>query len=180
MQDFSTLKKEVIMKRYALSLAFCVLSASPAFAQTKSPVEGVWKIAELVFPSRNPAEKDSTVTNPQPDLLIFTRGYYSQVLETDAQPRAAVAPAKDPQNLTDAEKIARYEHWRPFAATSGTYEIKGSTIVKRAIVAKNVAVMTRPTPIPWEFKLEGTNTLWLIPTGDWSATEPRIKCTRLE
>ena len=34
------------MKRNALSIAFCVLSASAAFAQTKSPVEGVWKVAE--------------------------------------------------------------------------------------------------------------------------------------
>jgi hypothetical protein len=48
------------------------------------------------------------------------------------------------------------------------------------MVAKNVAVMTRGTPTIWEFKLEGPNTLWLIPTGDLAATEPRIKLTRLE
>lgn len=67
------------MKRYALSLVFCVLYASAAFAQTKSPVEGVWKIAEVVTPSRNPADKAATTTNsnPQPGLIIFTRGYYS-------------------------------------------------------------------------------------------------------
>jgi hypothetical protein len=166
------------MNRYALSILFCALTASAAFAQTKSPVEGVWKITELVFPGRNPAENGTTITNPQPGLLIFTRGYYSQAYEE--QPRAAVAPAKDRQNLTDAEKIARYEHWKPFAANSGTYEIKGSTITKRAMVAKNVAVMTRQTPVTWEFKLEGSNTLWLIPTGDWSVTEPQVKYTRLE
>jgi len=31
-----------------------------------------------------------------------------------------------------------------------------------------------------EFKLETPNTLWLIPTADESATEPRIKLTRVE
>jgi len=174
------LGREVVMKRYALSILFCALTASAASAQTKSPVEGVWKIAELVMPSRNPAEKGITITNPQPSLIIFLKGYYSQVLVTAETARAAVAPAKDPQNLTDAEKIARYEQWRPFIATSGTYEIKDQTLIKRAIVAKNVGVMTKATPNIWEFKMEGPNTLWLNPTGDLIATEPRIKLTRLE
>ena len=97
-----------------------------------------------------------------------------------AQPRAAVEPPKDPQNLTDAEKIALYEQWRQFVANSGTYEIKGATITRRPIVAKNVAVMTSGTPNIQEFKLEGANTLWLIPTGDQAATQPRIKLTRVE
>jgi len=172
--------REVVMKRFALALVLCLLFTSAAFAQTKSPVEGVWGITELVFPSRNPAEKGATITDPQSNLIIFTRGYYSQVIVTAEKPRAAVAPAKDPQNLTDAEKIARYGQWRPFIASSGSYEIKGSTLIKRAIVAKNVEVMTKATPNIWEFKLEGPNTLWLIPTGDLAATEPRIKLTRLE
>ena len=167
------------MKRCALSIVFCVLSTAAAFAQTKNPIEGVWKVAEVVMPSSNPAEKGATNSNPQPSLIIFTRGYYSQVLVPGGQPRAAVAPAKDPQNLTDAEKIARYEQCRGFAANSGTYEIKGSTLSIRPIVAKSVDLMTRQTPITWEFKLEGPNTLWLIPIGQ-SATEPRIKLRRQE
>jgi hypothetical protein len=169
------------MKRYALLIIFCALAASAVFAQAKSPLEGVWKIVEEVAPSTNPADKGATTTysNPQPGLIIFTRGYYSTVIVTAEQPRAAVAPAKDPQNLTDAEKIARYEQWRGFAANSGTYEIKGSTLSTRPIVAKSVNLMTRQTPITWEFKLEGPNTLWLIPTGQ-SATEPRVRLTKLE
>jgi hypothetical protein len=167
------------MKRLTLSIVFCVLFASAAFAQTKSPIEGVWKIAEVVVPSRNPAEKGTTISDPQPSLYIFTRGYYSQLL-VQGEPRTAVAPAKDPQNLTDAEKIARYEEWRRFVANSGTYEIKGSTLTRRAIVAKSVNVMTNQTPNVQEFKLEGANTLWLIPTGDQAATQARVKLTRVE
>jgi hypothetical protein len=168
------------MKRYALSLVFCVLSASAAFAQTKTSVEGVWRVAEVVSPGGNPAEKGTTISNPQPGLVIFTRGYYSGVVVTGTQPRAAVTPPKDPPNLTDAEKLARYEHWRPVFAASGTYEIKGSTLILRANVAKNVEGMTRERPNTWEFKLEGANTLWMIPTADQAATEPRVKLTRLE
>jgi hypothetical protein len=172
------------MKRFALSIVFCVLSVSTAFAQTKSPVEGVWKIVEVAAPGTNPAEKGATTTNsnPQPGLIIFTKGYYSQVIVRGGQPRAAVEPAKDPQNLTDAEKIARYEQWGPFTANSGTYEVKGTTLTIRPIVAKSVEVMTGGTPLELTFKLEGPNTLWLIPPADQSATRPqnKLKLTRLE
>lgn len=169
------------MKRYALLLVFCVLGASGAvFAQTKSPVEGVWRIAEVTIPGSDPAEKGTTISNPQPGLLIFTKGYYSTVTVASGEPRVAVAPAKDPGNLTDAEKIALFAQWLPFFAHSGTYEIKGSTLIRRAIVAKNVAAMTRGTPNLQEFKLEGPNTLWLLPTPNQPATEPRIKLMRLE
>ena len=168
------------MKRYALSIVFCVLSVSAAFAQTKSPVEGVWKITEVVAPGSNPAEKGTTI-NAQPGLVIFTRGYYSQVFVRGAEPRAAVEPAKDPENLTDAEKIARYEQWGPFTANSGTYEIKGTTISMRAIVAKSAQVMSGQRPQEMTFKVEGPNTLWLMPpVGATGQLPAKLKLTRLE
>ena len=166
------------MKRYALTLVFAVLSASAAFAQTKSPVEGVWKVAEVIPASSNAAEKPTPITNPQPGLLIFTKGYYSVVAVTGRNARTSM-DAKDPQNLTDAEKLALYEQWRAFAANSGTYEIKGSTLLRRASVAKNANVMTRPEPLAVEFKMDGPNTLWLIPPAD-RPNDPRVKWTRVE
>ena len=166
------------MKRYALTLVLSVLSASAAFAQTKSPVEGVWKASEVIPASSNTTEKPKPVTSPQPGLLIFTKGYYSVVVVTGENPRAAVEP-KDPQNLTDAEKIAFYEQWRAFAANSGTYEIKGSTVTRRPSVAKNVGLMTSQEPIVAEFKMEGPNTLWLLPSAD-RPNDPRVKWTRVE
>jgi hypothetical protein len=60
----------------------------------------------------------------------------------------------------------------------GTYEIKGSTLTIRPIVAKNVNLMK--SSYVQEFKLEGPNTLWLIPTPDNATTEPRIKLTKLD
>ena len=176
------------MEKCVLAIALCLIAASPAFAQTKMPLEGVWKITEVRWPRPQPEGRQGIVTNSQqPSLMIFTRGYYSFVEERGGgrgsgkpQPRTAAAAAKDPQQLTDAEKIARFEEWRPFSASTGTYQINGSTLIKRAMVAKNVRVMTRGTPTIWEFKLEGPNTLWLIPTGDLATTEPDMKLTRLE
>lgn len=170
------------MNRRAVVILFCLLSARDALAQTKISIEGVWRIAERITPAGNPAARGiaRTNTNPAPGLIIFTKGYYSEVYVTGGQPRPAFAPAKDPQNLTDAEKIARYAQWNPFTANSGTYEIKGSMLIRRPIVAKNVDVMTREMPTVLEFRPEGSNTLWLIPTADQSATEPRTKLTRVE
>jgi hypothetical protein len=112
------------MFRRALAFTFCLLSTTVVFAQTKSPVEGVWRVSEVVTTGANAA----TNSNPQPSVIIFTRGHYSQIAVTGAKPRPPVAPAKDPQKLTDAEKIARFEQWAPFVANSGTYEIKGVDI----------------------------------------------------
>ena len=167
-----------MMKRLALSIGLFLLSVSASLAQTKSPIEGVWKISEVVWAAGTPRQ-GTVITDPGPGLMIFTRGYFSTVT-VGRQPRTAAAAAKDRQNLTDAEKIARFEEWRPLNASSGAYEVKGSTVIKRSMVAKSVRVMTRGTPTIWEFKLEGPNTLWLIPTGELTTTEPNYKLTRLE
>ena len=166
------------MFRRALAFTFCLLSTTVLFAQTKSPVEGVWRVSEVVTTGANAA----TNSNPQPSVFIFTRGHYSQIAVTGAKPRPPVAPAKDPQKLTDAEKIARFEQWAPFIANSGTYEIKGSTLTIRPMVAKNVAVMTTNPPGTAEFKLEGNNTLWVTTRSapGQPASETRVRLTRVE
>ncbi len=167
---------------FITALPAFLLGERAAFAQAKNKVEGVWKAVEVILPFANPAGKDSTTTisNPQPGLIIFTRGYYSILAVTGSKPRAAVERPKDPQNLTEDEKIARYVEWDSFVANSGTYEIKGSTIIRHPIVAKNVSVMTNETPNISEFRLEGANTLWLNPTPDRKTTDPRVKLTRVE
>jgi hypothetical protein len=83
--------------------------------------------------------------------------------------------------LTDAEKIARYEQWNPFIANAGTYEVKGTTLVRRPRVAKNETVMARNSSLENEFKLEG-NTLWAITksAAGRPASETRFKLSRVE
>lgn len=148
--------------------------------QKKTQLEGVWKVAEVVLPASNANEKGTSITSPQPGLLIFTKGYYSSIAVTGDQPRAAVAPPKEAGKLTDAEKIARYEQWRAFIANAGTYEVKGSTLTLHAMVAKNQERMTSAATVTLEIKLEGSNTLWTIPPADMATTVPRVKVTRLE
>ena len=66
----STRGKVAIVKRYALSIIFCALTASTAFAQTKTPVEGVWKIAERILPGTNSLA--TSVATPNTLWLIPT------------------------------------------------------------------------------------------------------------
>ena len=171
------------MEKCALAIALCLLAASTTPAQTKTVLEGVWTIAEVVLPDTSPFGKPGvprTNSNPQPSLIIFSQRYYSRLNIEGRAPRLPVARPRDPRNPTDEEKIGLYEHWRPFTATAGTYEISGSTLILDSLVAKNVAVMERSTPSKWEIKLEGRNTLWLIPSPDRAAAEPRMKLVRLE
>jgi hypothetical protein len=164
-----------------LLVCLIAIATSAVQNQKKNELEGVWKVVEVVPPGSNTPEKPSTsITNPQPGLLVFTKGYYSGMAITADQPRAELAPAKDPSNLTDAEKIARYEHWSRFIANAGTYEFNGSTLTMHAMVAKNQERMTTASTITYEIKLEAPKTFWLIPTSDRAASDPRVKFTRLE
>lgn len=167
------------MLRRSLVVSLFVSVPILGFAQARPApsLEGVWKVAEIVTTGANA----STNSNPQPSLVIFTKGYYTYLSVNGTQPRPTVAPAKDPNHLTDAEKIARYEQWNPYTAQGGTYEFKGTTITRRPFVAKNPALMTTNPPIVQEYKLEG-NTLWLITksaTGQ-PARETRTKLMRIE
>jgi hypothetical protein len=162
-----------------------LLTLSNAAAQTAPSIEGVWAIAQRITPAGNPRADGIAVTqdHPRPNVWIFTKGYYSEIIEMGEQPRPTVVPGSgtaNPQQLTDAMKIALYSQWRPFTANSGTYEIADSILVRHPIVAKNVEVMARGSAIPLELRFEDANTVWLIPTGEFATTEPQVKLKRLE
>jgi hypothetical protein len=168
-----------MLRRYLLgTLLLIVPTLAFAQARTATPsVEGVWKIVEIVTTGANAA----TNSNPQPSLIILMGGYYSYISVNGTNPRAKFDPAKDPNKLTDVEKIARYEQWNPFTAQAGTYETKGTTLTRHPIVAKNVTVMTTDPPAVSEFRLEGSN-LWLTTksAAGQPASETRTKLVRVK
>jgi hypothetical protein len=167
------------MKRLMILVVLVACVGALAMAQsrpTAPSIEGVWKVAEVVTTGANAA----TNSKPEPSVVIFTRGYYSYISVNSSGPRPKFTPAKDPAKLTDADKIARYDQWNPFAANAGTYELKGTTLTRKPTVAKNVTVMTSDPPIVQELKLED-NTLWLTQKSAQGqpASETRTKLTRV-
>jgi hypothetical protein len=161
------------MTNRAVLLTLFVLFPGIAFSQT-SPIDGVWKITEVVTTGETPA----TNTTPQPSLVIFARGHYSWLSLSGTTPRKQAAPAQGA--FTDADKIARYEEWAPLTANSGTFEVKGTTVTRRLLVAKNVNAMNASAPQQLTFKLEG-DTLWLAgPQPGNPKNETRFKLTRVK
>ena len=137
--------KFILSAAVTRSFALVILAAfafsfpgQAAFAQgvpTAKSLEGVWKVTKVV-------QAGVVNTNPQPSLLIFTRGYYSTTRVTASEARKQSPAPKDPAHLTDAEKIAFYNEWAGYGASAGTYEVKGNTIINHNIVAKMVRGMT--------------------------------------
>lgn len=164
--------------RTALVVLLLAILSPAARAQSPSGIQGVWKSVEVqVVGGSNPR----TVSSPQPSLYIFTRGHYSILTITSDTARTAIPQGQGRGGtVTDAQKLALYEHWSPFTANAGTYTITGNTLATKPLVAKNEGAMQGAGQTR-EFKLEGS-TLWLIqrPPAGQTGAETRIKLTRLE
>src|ERR1700722_14775735 len=120
-------------------------------ASSSSPVIGVWRVSEVTQTGPNARSR----TNLQPNVVIFTRGYYSlTAVESDA-PR----PELPAQGATDKQSA---DAFRPFVGRAGTYEIKGNEITFKVIAAKSPNAMRAGRFQVLTFRMEGDNTLWLV------------------
>lgn len=164
--------------RCAALLTLLTLVPATAFSQgAVSPIDGVWRVTELATSGAKP----STNSSPQPSLIIFARGHYSWISLGGTTPRKQAAPAAVQGQLTDAEKIARYEEWAPLTANSGTFEVSGTTITRRLLVAKNVNAMsaTTPTVQQFTFKVEGQTLVLSGPAAGNPDIQQRFTLTRV-
>ena len=165
------------MTRRAALFAVVALFPVVSIAQqgATSPIDGVWKITEIVTTGANAA----TNSSPQPSLVIFARGHYSWLHIGGATPRKQRAAAATPGKLTEAEKIAAFEEWNPFTANSGTYEVKGNTLTRRRLVAKNEFAMGAAPPLIEQYTLEGDTLRITSEPPNAQGTQTRYKLTRV-
>lgn len=169
---------------FLVAVLTILLVSSPSktlLAQSKSSIQGVWRPVEVTITNPNPQPgllAKGTHTNIQPGLLIFTGKHYATVTDT-------AATARSTSGFKVAGKPTAEEmqtQWGPFAANAGTYELVGTTLTRRAIVAKNPAnqhqkVVTRST-----IKLDGNN-LWITTTENATgkiANPSTVKYVRVE
>ncbi len=99
-------------------------------AGPENPLVGVWKI---VHDEEVDASGQSTDENIQSSLVIITPGYYSMVYTFGTEPRPTAAEHFNP---TDEEKITAYNS---IIVNTGTYELSGSKITFKPMVAKSQA-----------------------------------------
>ena len=163
-------------RRIVLIAVVLVAAAQFITAQTTPSIQGVWRITEIVV-TGDGAGVNKT---PQPGLLLFTKQHYSMVYLNASSARKDFGAAANTNKLTDAEKVARFEAWDVLTANSGTYQLKGSTLTTRPLVAKNPSVMSGPAQTR-EFKIEG-NTLTLVQksAAGQPAFQSTMRLTRIE
>lgn len=138
---------------------------TPMAGQSTTSIQGVWRVVERTIPASTADRRDpfgvfseGTHTNLQPELMIFTAKHYSRTTDTAAQPRPTTGytvPGKPTLEELQAE-------WGPFAANAGTYEVSGTTLTLRAIVAKSPRAQADKNFTRVSIKLDG-NHLWLTP-----------------
>jgi hypothetical protein len=129
-----------------IGLTTLVLSGMLAAQSGKSvaPVQGVWRLSETSSGSAPGKPVDAA----EPGLYIFTKTHYSMVRVTAKRPDAL----PDFQKATGSEVAAV---WSAFQANSGTYEIKGATLILHPTIAKDPRVMRASTALSLSFKVDG-------------------------
>lgn len=149
-----------------VSLAF-VLSAAAVHAEAKeapqslvqgdghSGLEGVWKITEVVQTGAGAY----AVPAPQPGLIIFTKRHFSWMWLPGGMARGLFEAAVP----TNEEKLAAFD---ALVASSGTYQLNGSTATFRHIVSKSPNAVS----IDEQFLIEG-DTLTLT----WTSSDIRVR-----
>ncbi len=111
-----------------LTTASCGQAPAPAPAEPSAPanpLHGVWSMTSIS------GDGGATIDPSQPGLFIFTEGHYSAVYSLGADPRPLSAAGFAP---TSEEKVVQYD---TIIVNTGTYEVSGSTITFRPMVAKS-------------------------------------------
>ena len=145
-----------------------VASAQPARSEGNA-LRGVWKITEISVTS---PDTNWTTREPQPGLYIFFDTHYSTALIPENKSRPTFS-----DQTTDEERLAAFVN---FVSNAGTYEVTGSTLAVRPMVAKVPSAMTG-SGFSYEYSLEG-DLLVLVLSAAWAPTDGKItyRLSRLE
>jgi hypothetical protein len=139
------------MRGFVLAVAFVASVAPGARAQSAEDLQGAWRVAAV-----SPADGGRVLTAPQPGLLLFVGRHYSYTFVTSDTPRPVPAPG-----IANAEMLLAA--WNPFTANAGTFEVSGTSMTRRPLVAKSPATMAEGTFNQYAFRVSA-DTLWMTPT----------------
>ena len=157
----------MIIKKLVLGLFVILVLSGFAAAQE---VAGAWRLDEVTGADGKAAK----FTNP--NTYLFTKGHFSIIRVEGDKPRST-----DPwMEMTRDQLIDAYI--KQFAASGGTYDMKGSTLTMKTTIAKNPAFMARANWISYTVKVNGqTMTLTATATNEGPIKNPQIMTlTRLD
>jgi hypothetical protein len=118
-----------------------------ALAQANKLV-GVWKITEArIVPPPDQKRKPTEIKDPQPGIIIFTKNHFSWV-DNHGKP----LPDLQEENPDVAYFATAFNQLTAF---SGTYHVKGTSIMAPVIVSKMPTVTSEGSSLNFDFKFEG-------------------------
>jgi hypothetical protein len=154
--------RRIIFAAFALIL---IVACQSAPTEEANPLVGAWRVTEMTTTS---PDSSFTISNPQPGLYLFTESHYSMMYVPAGEQRpldegdVSIIGALIP---TDAEKVAS---WETIIANSGSYEVSGSTLTTRPMVAKSANLMASGGPLTMTYELMGDNMLHVSFTPVWN------------
>ncbi len=131
---------------YTVILAM-LLFAPSTFAQANQLV-GVWKVTEArIVPLPDQKKAPTEIKAPRPGIIIFTRNHFSWV-DNHGEP----LPDLQEKNPDLAYFGTAFNQLTAF---SGTYDVKGSSIMAPILVSKMPAITNETSTLNFDFKFEG-------------------------
>ncbi len=113
-------------------------------AQAQGSLEGAWQLTEVM--RTGGSEEDTTDTDPNLQIILFTEGHHSAMRNVGDQPD----PVPEGQTLTDEDRLAAFAAFR---ATSGPYEVSGSKLTRHSMLNRNPGNVGNTNEV--EYRIEG-------------------------
>ena len=137
-------------------------------ALAQDSLEGAWQTTEVMVTGGS--EEDTTDTDPNLSVLLFSAGHYSMMRNAGDRPD----PVPEGQTPTDEQRLAAFEAFR---AQSGTYEVSGSKIMLHAMLNRNPGNVGNTNEV--EYQIEGDKLMTTLPPND-EGRVVRVTLTRLD
>ena len=138
------------------------------FAQAQGSLEGAWQTTEVMFTGGS--EEDTTDTDPNLQIIVFSAGHFSVMRNVGDRPD----PVPEGQTLTDEDRLAAFAAFR---ATSGTYEVSGSKLIRHSMLNRNPGTVGNTNED--EYRIEGDK-LMLTSTPNDEGRVLHLTYTRLD
>ncbi len=142
--------KRLTLVCLAMTLGFG-LQINSGLVWAQVDLNGAWERVEV---SRHNADGDRTLDTVQPSLYLFQDGYYSIMLVRGNDPRPLMPEGTTWDSMTE-EQLRSVCSSAVFSAHSGTYEVSGSSLTTKPMIAKWPNYMEEGASATYTYRVDG-------------------------
>ncbi len=157
------------MKKNLVTItAFIASLFLTTLALAQDSLEGAWQTTEVMVTGGS--EDDTTNTDPNLSVLLFTKGHYAAMRNAGDRPD----PVPEGQTPTDEQNLAAFEAFR---ADSGTYEVSGAKLMRQSKLNRIPGAVGNANEV--EYRIEGDKLITTSAPND-EGRVLRLTYTRLD